>query len=260
MGYWNNKKSMQEIALHHYKDMENIFNEETKKTVQQTILFDKDNPYVINNFNYVLEMPVIIDSIDSVAAIAKYNEGKVAVLNFSSYKHPGGMFIEGSSAQEECLCHASNLYNVLIHFQTDFYDWNCKHLNRSLYLNRGLYSPDVKFKYKEKYYNCDVLTCAAPNKTSAQRYCKVTNEENLNILDERINFLLGIAANQKVDTLILGAYGCGVFGQDPYEVATIFKKHLQTDKKCFKKVIFAIPTGAGRFNENLNNFFNVFND
>ena len=34
----------------------------------------------------------------------------------ASYKHPGGYFLGGSSAQEEALCHESNLYPILLAF------------------------------------------------------------------------------------------------------------------------------------------------
>ena len=65
-----------------------------------------------------------------------------------------------------------------------------------------------------------------------------------------------MAAINRVDTLILGAFGCGVFGQDPIEVATIFKEYLGKYPFVFDKVIFAIPnkesTNYLAFNEILN--------
>ena len=72
----------------------------------------------------------------------------------------------------------------------------------------------------------------------------------------RIKFILDIAKDNHVDTLVLGAFGCGVFGQNPREVANIFKKLLDTSfKGCFKKVVFGIPKGN---NDNLEQFKLVF--
>ena len=95
-----------------------------------------------------LPISVIIAPTDTVSAIFQYTseqDGKIAALNFASYKHPGGMFIKGSSAQEESLCHASFLYNVLKEFEDSYYKENRKNLNRSLYTNKALYSPNIKF-------------------------------------------------------------------------------------------------------------------
>ena len=59
---------------------------------------------------------------------------------------------------------------------------------------------------------------------------------------KRIEFILKIAADQGAEILILGAFGCGVFGQAPAEVANVFKEFLRNEfNGCFKKVIFAIP-------------------
>ena len=66
-------------------------------------------------------------------------------------------------------------------------------------------------------------------------------ESNSVALKQRIKFVLDVAEYNNVDTLILGAFGCGVFGQDPREVATIFNKELETHN--FNKIIFAIPSG-----------------
>ena len=70
-------------------------------------------------------------------------------------------------------------------------------------------------------------------------------ENNSIALKQRIKFVLDVAEYNNVDTLILGAFGCGVFGQDPREVATIFNKELKTHN--FNKIIFAIPSG---YNDN----------
>ena len=174
-----------------------------------------------------------------------------------SYKNAGGMFLQGSSAQEESLCHASFLYNVLSEFK-DYYAWNDKHKNRALYENRALYSPDVVFTNDSVGTLCDVITCAAPNKSAAQKYCHVSDEENYNALESRIRFVLHIAEKEKVDTLILGAYGAGVFGQDATEVAQIFKRLLIEEFWTFEKIIFAIPDCSR--NKNYKKFLDVMSD
>ena len=195
---------------------------------------------------------VVVDDINTVEAIAKYMDGHTAVLNFASYKEPGGKFLEGSMAQEESLCHSSFLYNVLAQCQ-GYYQWNNEHKNRGLYKNRALYSPNVRFFHGENTYVADVITCAAPNLSTARKYCDVSPQENTAALNSRIQFLLDIAEREKVDTLILGAWGCGVFGQDPEEVAQIFKNNLP--ERNIKKVIFAIPAG----NNNFEAFDKIFN-
>lgn len=262
--YWTDKEKRAEQARKHTENMENEYREKIKESIRDTIYYfpkfeSKKNIQSKNT-------EVIIDNIDSVSAILKHKKvaanGKLAVLNFSSYKNPGGMFLNGSKAQEECLCHESFLYNVLSQKQ-DFYEWNNRHKNKALYLNRALYSPNILFVKKNDDYLgaetmkfCDVITCAAPNKSAAQKYQNVSDEENTKVLRSRIKFVLDIAKDNYVDTLILGAYGCGVFGQNPTEVAEIFKECLDnTHKNCFSKVVFAIPKGR---DNNLQAFEKVF--
>ena len=68
----------------------------------------------------------------------------------------------------------------------------------------------------------------------------VQSQENFTTLESRIKFVIDIAEEQQVETLILGAFGCGVFGQDPKEVAQLFKKYL-AKTSYIHNVIFAIP-------------------
>ena len=179
---------------------------------------------------------------DSVTAAVSNVLGKTTVLNFASYKHPGGMFLSGSSAQEECLCHESFLYNVLEAFDGTYYAYNRKHANRSLYTNRALFTPGIVFEKK----GCppqplDVLTVAAPNYYAAEKYEGVTREENNDILAGRIAFIKGVLEDRHVTTLIAGAFGCGVFGQDPHVTAGLFFKVFEYTS--LSRIVYAIPGG-----------------
>lgn len=240
---WINKEQRAEVAVLHTKYMDKYYSKQTNESIAKTKIYDS------NSFEIKVRQPstphgAIVD-IDSVGGAFMFEEGKTAILNFASHKNPGGMFIKGSRAQEECLCHESNLYNVLRTFDNTYYEYNRKNLNQALYINRGLYTPDIIFEHNGKVSMFDVITCAAPNKAAAQKYQGVSNEKNSYVLQSRIQFVLDIAEENKVDTLILGAYGCGVFGQDPEEVAAIFKILLPYYN--FKKIIFAIPKGNGNF-------------
>ena len=254
MNYWNKKDELKIHAIEHTKEMEQYYCNEITDSINESSVFGIDftyNPIVdIKNSS----MNICFEDSDSVTAIIRHynSQEKMAVLNFASYKNPGGMFLNGSNAQEENLCHSSFLYNVLIRFKNSYYYWNNCHKNKSLYLNRAIYSPNIFFFRQKKIVRCDVITCAAPNIAAARKYCQVSDFENSEVLKERINFILSIANYQKANTLILGAFGCGVFGQNPSEVANIFKELLSTTyKNCFNKVIFAVPIGN---KNNYNNF------
>ena len=238
--YWVNKEERAGLALAHTKEMEDLYKNEIEDCINETEVYNANSKFIEKRLND--KQIIIVDEIDSVGAIFKYiNINEItAVLNFASYNNPGGNFINGSKAQEECLCHESYLYNVLKQHM-GYYKINRKNKNKCLYTDRALYSPNVRFTKECKDVFCDVITCAAPNKTAAQKYYNVSDEENSEVLKERIEFILKIAQDNGVDNLILGAYGCGVFGQDPLEVAKIFKEFLSGKYKCFNKVIFAIP-------------------
>lgn len=231
--YWKDKESRKLIAAQHTKSMSQQYQDEIDDRVKRTKTYSGQ---INQTYENTIMPPITLVDMDSITAAKTYQEGKTAILNFASYKHPGGGFMNGSRAQEECLCHDSYLYNIL-YKMTDYYSWNNKHLNRALYTNRGLYTPDVRFSFGF----CDVITCASPNFTTAKKYQNVSADENNKVLEERIKFILDIAANNQVDTLILGAFGCGVFSQNPTLVCRYFYKYLKNYH--FKKIVFAIPVG-----------------
>jgi len=244
--YWDGREKRAEQAVAHTEEMEKVYGREIRDAIEHTTVYDVD---FICDREQSCEGKIALEPLDSVSAILKMAESSkrpMAVLNFSSYKNPGGGFLGGSKAQEECLCQESFLYNVLSRMTEKFYDWNNRNKNRAMYQNRGMYTPGVVFARDGKTAACDVITCAAPNISAAHRYQNVSYEENTKVLRERIRFVLDIARENQVNTLILGAYGCGVFGQKAAEVAGIFREYLETTHRCFEQVIFAIPEGKDR--------------
>ena len=232
------KEQMREKAQKHTEILSRIYSEEIKRCIEETHLYDTSfirTEETGKEAAFLLEQSYTQDSV-----IRNSEMEKMAVLDFASYRHAGGGFINGSIAQEEALCHASFLYNVLSRFP-EYYEWNENNYNKGLYLNRALYSPNVYFfdKDYDNYVSADVITCAAPNRSMLLKDGRFSEKENEEALKDRIRFIRDICDNENVDILIAGAYGCGVFAQKPEAVAHFFRE-------CFsetnvKKVIFAIP-------------------
>ena len=241
MNYFSKKEENKSKALKNTEYMEKYFRQQIDESIAKSKIYGGPDRMPERANENAFEPQVYFLNTDSVSAIFATKplfQGKVAVLNFASYKNPGGMFMEGSSAQEEALCHKSFLYNVLRCFKS-YYLWNNQHKNKALYLDRAIYTPDVMFVRNGEAVYCDVITCAAPNFTVAHRYQGIDKNENDKVMRSRICFVRDIAEEQKVDTLILGAYGCGVFGQDPETVAEMLAETFR--KTSVNKIIYAVP-------------------
>ena len=57
---------------------------------------------------------------------------------------------------------------------------------------------------------------------------------------KRIIHTLTVAAHKKADILVLGAFGCGSFRNDPYIVAKAFKTAIDIFPKLFDHIEFAV--------------------
>lgn len=170
---------------------------------------------------------------------SKYPNVNVLALNFASAKEPGGGYLRGSIAQEEDICRGSSLYNNLL-TQPDYYK-NNKDLRSPLYTDGMIISKEIVF-FRDQYMDllevpitADILTCPAP----MAKICSGSQLLELeSTLDKRIHKMLHIAYYNGYHSLILGAWGCGAFGNDPVLVSSLFKKHLNKFK--FVDVCFAI--------------------
>jgi len=233
------KEERKIIAGKHFKEMQlPVIKELTEDSVKKSIIYH-------NSISYENDITVVDSTTEN--AVFKFHNGIVpCVLNFASFTRPGGGFIKGAIAQEEALCHVSNLYNVLLAFK-DKYDENycMRSFDTGLYENWAIYSPTIYFKVGNFEAYANVITCPAPNYT-VYRKNSDNNQLYNEVLRSRIKYVLDIARDNEQKVLILGAFGCGVFGNDPTLVASIFKELLKSYK--FEKVIFAIPdNGNGNY-------------
>ena len=171
----------------------------------------------------------------------------VAALNFASAKNRGGGFLGGAQAQEEDLCRSSALYASLTTPQVgDYYDAN-RQCGTALYTHHLIYSPAVPIfrdetgKLLEVPVTVNILTAPAPNAGAVAHNRPEEGPQVLPTLRERAVRVLGSAALTGQTHLVLGAWGCGVFRNDPAEVARIFRELLDGEAQgAFAQVTFAI--------------------
>jgi len=187
----------------------------------------------------------------TIEALVRLGDGPhLACLNFASAKNAGGGFLGGAQAQEETLARSSGLYPCLL-AQPAHYERN--RANRSpLYLDLAIFSPHVPFfrsddgAWLDRPVLASVITCAAPNARALREH----GESDATILEDtlrrRAAFVLAIAAHHGIERLVLGAWGAGVFGNDPALVADAFGTQLEGEYRgVFAEIVFAIHGGKG---------------
>jgi uncharacterized protein (TIGR02452 family) len=173
--------------------------------------------------------------------------GDVVCLNFASAKNPGGGFLNGSQAQEESLARATGLYPCLAPL-TGYYTAN-RNFSSCLYTDHMIYSPAVPVLRDDDDQLLAVPYCVAMITAPAVNAGAVRANEPQNVprieptMLGRIEKVLALAVVHGHRSLILGAWGCGVFKNDPADVAGWFHFHLcetQTFARAFDVVVFAV--------------------
>lgn len=185
-------------------------------------------------------------TLEAAKRIAKENADEdTFVLNFASAKNPGGGFLRGTIAQEESIAYASALYATLTPHSA-MYEYNRKN-GSALYSDWMIYSPKVPVfrnddgSLLQTPYAAAFLTSPAVNAGAVKQNEPQKADLIAPINRERARKFLWIANREEHQTLILGAWGCGVFQNDPQEIAEMFKDLLAGEfENCFRRVIMAI--------------------
>ena len=199
---------------------------------------------------------VIVTKNRSFEAAAQYIGQHVCVLNFASATNPGGGVTHGSSAPEECLCRCSTLYNCLnTRAMWDGFYTPHRHSGNPLHNDDIIFTPNVQVLKDDDYrplvdpFAVDVITCAAPNlrEQPANPYnpsdgnsVAISPDELRLLHEQRARRILTVAAQNKADVLILGAFGCGAFCNDPMVVAQAYNDVLAEFSHHFRTIEFAV--------------------
>ena len=193
-------------------------------------------------------------------AASVYKDQKVAVHNFASTSNPGGGVVKGSSAQEECLCRCSGLYFSLDtkRMWDGFYSSH-RNAHDPIHNDDIIYTPAVtvfktdtanpKLMPEEDWFEVDAITCAAPNlrsnltnkwNPSDGQAVKIKDNDLLVLHKKRLRRLLNVAVLEGVETIILGAFGCGAFRNTPEVVTLANKNVIKEYLHAFKNIEFAV--------------------
>lgn len=183
-------------------------------------------------------------TVDAILKLAGENQCRCAVLNFASAKNPGGGFINGAMAQEESLAASSGLYRTLtVHEE---YYRNNRACPSMMYTDHAIYSPEVVFfrdggfRLLEKPFTSSVLTLPAVN--MGQVLLKGEDCDTAErVMRRRMKLALAVFAERGAKNLVLGAYGCGVFRNDPVKIAAWWEELLSGEfKGVFEQIVFAV--------------------
>ena len=274
----NNRKEMRKKCAQIFKDTNDkcekytVLRESIEQSIKLTRLYIEGHKF---NLDKILikskEYNIIITPDRTLEAVKKYyipndKKSKIGVLNSASAKHPGGGVLSGARSQEESICRASTLYSCLnTEFLNDnYYSYHIE--KKSEYSDRIIYIPNIlvfksddnifsQMLNEKEWYNIDVISCAAHN----QKAYKVEYEKLKKINYNKIKAIIECAVENNVDILILGAFGCGAFANDPQLISKTFKKILIDEEyyKYFENVHFAIFTALNE-TKNLNEFNKTF--
>ena len=187
-------------------------------------------------------------STEALVRLRKENpDFKICILNFASAIHAGGGFLSGALAQEEQISRSSNLVRGL-KTQPAFYALNRGSVDRyhnCVYRHDLLYSKDVLFfkdddgKELEKKIKADVITLPAPNLKDTRTVRTLNEFAYAKVIKNRLMGMAAVLNIMHPDLVVLGAWGCGAFRNDPKQIGKLFAQVVPF--LDVKKVVFSIP-------------------
>ena len=246
-----------------------LLQKSVKQTMENTHLYTSDETIELPtnpNFQTSIEVTKNRSFQAAHALMSRYPSERVAVLNFASATTPGGGVLTGARAQEESLCRCSTLYPCLnMPYLLQNYYAIHRSMTSNLYSDMCIYTPKVTVVKKDisipvanpeiDWFDVDVITCAAPNLRHNRSF--ITVDQQYDIHSRRARRILSIAAARKASLLVLGAFGCGAFQNNPLAVAKAYHDVLDEFTGYYRHVEFAIFATTEETN-NYTTFHKIF--
>ena len=176
------------------------------------------------------------EQMDTISAAIKYAKPYYAspavdFLVFASSKHYGGGIWNGAKAQEEDIFLCTDLFDLKGQAQDEYYP-----LKGTLSIKCHIVC-DKNHTPLVREIPATAFFAAAPNLNKKMNDPKLDIDfytRMLCLTDATLDHASGT-------TLVIGAWGCGVFKNDPEEVAKMFKKIMPLLLDDYNSVVVAIP-------------------
>ncbi|MFR3090670.1 MAG: TIGR02452 family protein [Eggerthella lenta] len=209
-------------AAKHLALMKGAFSTETEATVAAARVYEDGEGRELPIPEAVFETTETSVTTAFAPAALRDARGKTVVVDPASFTRPGGGYEDGSFGPEQILCSESNLYPILYGLKSAYHDGNRGCQRGQLFTDRALYLPNVAFSHAGVIRKADVVALPEPNRARALENHRSERECD-QVLAERIETLLHIAASNGCETLVCGAFGCGRGGFDTQQVIGLFE-------------------------------------
>lgn len=223
------------------------FSEATKNLKRDTVVIQEPNDILIPDTFKTPGFEIKFTYGGTVSTAYEYaKDYDVAALNFADALIPGGLVLSGEVTQEENICRCSNLYEsiTLDKCMSGYYKRNNKllsiypHYTNTLIYSYGVtvFKDDITYERIEPR-KIDVITSPSP--------CGGDTRELAALIKERIAGIVKSAIHHQARVLVLGAWGCGAFGQDAEVMGELFGEVLTKYAQFFEIIDFAIRGNYG---------------
>lgn len=220
-----------------YKNTKDIISEYSANSTTKKFI---NNQYITNHGDYIPNISVV--NMDTIST-ALTTIGRTCILNMASEKKGGGGVENGKVAQEECLFRCTNLFETITQ---DFYPLND---DECLYTRDAIIVKDVNYN-EITPFRIDCITMAALNQNK-----NLYEDLSWDVVHRnKIGMMLDLAASNECENVVLGAWGCGVFKNNPKKMASLFLKVIYEKKYNFKNIFFGIIND----NNSVDNNYNIF--
>lgn len=192
------------------------------------------------------------DTIDAALVLQAGSHKPIAVLNMANAKYGGGGWKYGALAQEEALCYRTSLIKTLHRKHYPIPD------------DAAIYSPTVliiresmsqghdllDFRDPSKLDVISVISCAAVCQPTLQKDAQGTpayrDQKDIKSMKEKMRVILRTAIRNKHTQVVVGAFGCGAFGNPNHVVALMWAEVLQENEfqgGYWEDLVFAVLDG-----------------
>lgn len=192
------------------------------------------------------------DTIDAALILQTGSQRPVAVLNMANAKHAGGGWKHGALAQEEALCYRTSLSKTLHYKHYPIPDDAALYSPRVLIIRDSMSNGHdlLDFRVPSQLDVISVISCAAVCQPSlrkdAQGLQTYRDQKDVKLMKEKMRIVLRTSIRNKHRQIVLGAFGCGAFGNPNHVVASMWHDVLHETEfqgGYWKDLVFAVLDG-----------------